>query len=152
MPAKETSEKDVEAKKAAEKKASEEKAAKEKAEAEKKEAEAKEAKKKDLGSGGFLKEMGDKIKKAKTVEDLEALDEEVYNIWQQSIPASIQALAQTRFLEIQESDGPKKDFVESQSSDPEGWKKVSTEEMKKAEEDRKLVGYNPKTGFALIKE
>ena len=102
----------------------------------------------------FVKQISERIKAAKTMEELEALTGDVLGIWgdEKSVPKEVQALAAKRAEEIE---NPGKEvsepvLVDEGFKDPDDWIKVTMEEMKEAEKAGTLQGFNPDTMFALI--
>ena len=143
-------------KKAAEAKAKEEKAkadAEKKAEADKKASEKKAAKDaKDAESKkGFLEEISEKIEAAESFADLEALNDRVYDIWGDDVPTKIQELAFKKGEELEE-ERPSSKLKNVKGDLQKDWVKVTSEELKQAEKDGKLAGYDPETQTALINE
>lgn len=131
-----------EEKKAAEAKAAEKKAAEKKAAKDKKDAESKE---------GFLKEISEKIEAAESFADLEALQQRVYDIWADDVPDKIQQLAYEKGEEL-EDERPSRKLKNLKGDLQKDWVKVTDKEVKQAEKDGKLAGYDPETQTALINE
>jgi len=136
-------EKEVADKKAEDKKKADEKAAEDKAVAD--------AKAKEDEQKGFIKEISDKIALAKDIDGLSALNQRVYDIWGDNVPAEIQELASKKGQDIEDGKKPKEE-VSVEGTQPKGWVKVTPVQMKQAEKDGTLAGYDPVTGTALINE
>ncbi len=95
--------------------------------------------------------VSDKIKNVKTMAELEELTPLVQSTFGEEIPEAIQVLATEKGSELEgaESVIPEK---RAPSADPQEWKHVTVEEKDKAEKEGRLIGYNGRTGFALIRE
>lgn len=102
-------------------------------------------------AAGFLEEIKIKINNAKTLDDLEALQSRVYDIWADKVPAEIQELAFEKGEEINANKPPAK-RVTTKENLQKDWVKVTMEEVKAAEKEKKLVGFDDKTMTALIKD
>jgi len=100
---------------------------------------------------GLLAEISQKISAAKNIRDLEALNDRVFDIWGDSVPAKIQSLAAKKAEEIQESTQESGE-LEIDNEDPENWESVTSEQVAEAEKDGTLVGFNSRTMKALIKK
>lgn len=136
-------EKVVADKKAEEKKKVAEKAAEDKAVADKKA--------KEVEQEGFIQEISEKIELAKDVDDLTALNQRVYDIWGDNVPVEIQELAGKRGQEIEDGKKPKVE-VSLKDTQQKGWVKVTMEDVKKAEKDGKLAGFDESNMTALIND
>ncbi len=90
---------------------------------------------------GFITEISEKITEAKSIKDLEALNDRVFDIWADNVPAEIAKLAEEKGEELIENEKPKKDVAEAKIGEKKGWEKCSGKELKQAEEDGTLVGY-----------
>lgn len=98
---------------------------------------------------GFFKEISDKINAAEKIEDLEALNGRVYDIWGDDVPIEIQELATKKGQEI-ELNNLLKAKIFSKKKLQEGWVKVTDAEVKAAEKSGKLAGFDDKTMTAKI--
>ncbi len=98
-----------------------------------------------------IDEITEKINGVKTMEELEALTGRVHELWPEEIPVEVQELAAKRGEEI-ENEKPEAKKVISKDDLQSGWKKVTMEEVKKAEGDGKLIGFDDITMTADIKE
>lgn len=147
---KEKAKKDSEIKAEADKVAAEkkEKEAADKVEADKVKSEKAEAENK---KSGFIKEISEKINEAETIEDLEKLNERVYDIWADKVPVEIQELAFEKGEEIEANKPPAKK-VSLKENLQKDWVKVTMSEVKKAEKDGKLAGFDDSTMTALIND
>jgi len=89
-----------------------------------------------------------KIKACKTLEDIDDISGAVAKAYDgERIPDDVAAIGESKFKEIIEK---KRKVAEGK---PKGeWVKVSEKEKNLAEASGKLVGWNPKTSEALIKE
>ena len=97
-----------------------------------------------------IKEITDKINAAKTVEDLEALQPRVHEIWEGNVPEEIQILAASKGDEITKRNPLAPVPTPPKSVLQQGWKKVTMEEVKAAEKSGKLAGFDDKTMLANI--
>jgi hypothetical protein len=92
------------------------------------------------------------IAECKTMDELEALNPQVVEVFGENIPDDVQALADEVSKKIQAND-VNDIFVkrgEVTVKDPDDWKPASLKEIQDADKIGKLAGYNPRTGYALI--
>jgi len=93
-----------------------------------------------------------KIVDCKSIEELEEMNAEVIKVFGEDVPEDVQALAADKYKSLKE--GAENEVFKKRitpESDPEAWKKLTPDEVKTAEKEGRLIGYNPKTGFALVK-
>lgn len=92
-------------------------------------------------------EFINKIKAAKSLKELDVLNDEAIKLFGAAIPDIVNDVADAKFKELHKKESePEKD-----SNDPSNWVKVTIEEKDKAEREGRLVGWNPRTNEALIK-
>lgn len=104
----------------------------------------------DANQAAYINEITEKIKSAKSIDDLEALQERVHEIWGGIVPALIQDLASKKGEQLFAENPP---LVEPEVPKEElqsGWVKVTMLQVKEAEADGKLRGFDESTMTADI--
>lgn len=98
-----------------------------------------------------IREISSKIGKAKKIADLVALNDRVNELFGDDVPLEIQELADNKGKELNVISGiPGNQIQEDKSVLQKDWKKVTPEEARELEKERRLAGYDPDEGLALI--